>query len=132
MGGQGSGTNPNSKRNLKLPKWRAESGTPTGVKKYNSITQALRKIGFEIDPFDPSGASWYEAAARVMWWNACHGSNGGGSPRAVEAIASRLDGRPAESVTVTTIAQRSPEEHAQEIVQILERLNQHDQSSGIN
>jgi hypothetical protein len=130
MGGQGSGTNSKgNKDNLKNWK-RGQSGNPSGKQKYSSLTQALRKIGFETDP-DEQGrdASYYEVAARVWWWNACHGSNGGGAPRSIEAIANRLDGKPAESVTLTaTVVQRSAEEHAQAIFETLQRLKQHEES----
>jgi hypothetical protein len=118
------------KDNLKQFRWKKfQSGNPSGKPKYGSLTQALRRIGFEIDPEAVGDVSYYEAAARVWWWNACHGSNGGGSPRSIEAIANRLDGKPAESVTLTaTVVQRSAEEHAQAIFETLQRLKQHEES----
>jgi hypothetical protein len=121
-----------NKGNLKnLKNWkRGESGNPSGKQKYSSLTQALRKIGFEVDP-DVEGlaASYYEVAARVWWWNACHGWNGGGSPNAIESIANRLDGKPVETVTMNaTVTQRSAEEHAAEILATLQRLKQHEES----
>jgi hypothetical protein len=125
----GRGKSPNT------PRWKpGVSGNPSGkngAKNFSSLTQALRKIGFEIDPDDKSksGANYYETAARCYWWNAVHGFNGQGSHKAIEAIASRLDGKPVETVQLNaTVTQRSPEEHAQEILQTLQRLKQHEDS----
>jgi hypothetical protein len=90
----------------------------------------LCQIGHEVDP-DAKGESYYEVAARVWWWNACHGFNGQGAPRAIEAIANRLDGKPAESVTVTNITQLSADEHAQQILDTLKRLKRNEESGDI-
>ena len=92
----------------------------------------MRKIGFEVDPDDKAGATNIEVAARVMWWNANHGFNGQGSPKVIETIADRLDGRPAETVNLNaTVAQRSPEEHAQEILATLQRLKKQEESGDV-
>ena len=73
-----------NKDNLKNWK-KGQSGNPSGRpsdKKYSGLTQALRKIGFETDP-DETGrdASYYEVAARVWWWNACHAADRPGPSR---------------------------------------------------
>jgi hypothetical protein len=106
----GRGRSAGTRKNYFKP---GQSGNRSGKrnpgKSYSSFTQALRKIGFEEDPDAKSGASNLEVAARVMWWHANHGFNGQGSPKTIEAIASRLDGKPAETVTVNaTVTQRSP------------------------
>jgi hypothetical protein len=68
-----------------------------------------------------------------MWWHANHGFNGQGSPKVIEAVAARLDGKPAETVTVnTTVTQLSQEEHAQQILETLQRLKKHEESGDIS
>lgn len=125
----GRGKSAGTRKNYFRP---GQSGNPSGKnsgKSYSSLTQALRKIGFEADPEDDSGRSYYEVAARVYWWNANHGSNGQGSYKAIESIAARLDGKPVETQNVNmTVAQRTPEEHAEEILQTLQRLGQNEKS----
>src|SRR5215472_9656860 len=98
---------PNTKN---LKRWKkGESGNPTGKKigGYASFTQALRRIGFEIDPDSPDAVSYYESAARTMWKLATH-INNQGSMGGIEKIACRLDGKPVETVNVnTTVTQKS-------------------------
>jgi len=110
------------------------SGNPSGTKKptrtYGSFTKALRAIGFEVDPDpDSNGASNLEVAARVMWWHANHGFNGQGSPKTIETIADRLDGRPTETIELNAnVTQLSQEERAQQVLATLERLKKHEDS----
>ena len=110
-----------------------QSGNPSGIKKpvrqYGSFTKALRAIGFEADPDDKAGATYIEVAARVVWWNGCHGHNGSGSPKVIEMIADRLDGRPTETIELNAnVTQLSQEQRAQEVLATLERLKKHEDS----
>lgn len=134
-------------RTENLKKWKSgESGNPTGKpgpKKhhFNSVTDALRRIGREIEvniageqqdfkvTFKPKRRPMdaYEAAAWDLWWHGISGFNGKGSPKVIAKIQERLEGK-VPDIQVQITEQKTPQEHVQNALSILERLKKNEDS----
>jgi hypothetical protein len=116
MGGHGSGTNPNSHKNLNS---RSKGGKGNAAARGAILlSKAYRNKLGEIDPDDAMGRTFAEVIAETMVLLAARNK----SIKAATEIADRVEGRPAQSLSLdATVTQTTPERVA-EILQALSVL----------
>jgi hypothetical protein len=120
MGGHGSGSNPNSKRNLK--QWqKGESGNPGALRGWVGLSKELKNLSGEMFPDDPSGRTYAGVLAEKLWKLACGPGNSPPSVKAAELIMNYTEGKPLQAVDLNVT--RSPEEHVAGILESLQELS---------
>jgi hypothetical protein len=118
MGGHGSGTNPNSLKNLTSPaKGRAGNGAAT--RGAIQLSKALKRKLAEIDPDE--GRLCADVLAE-RWYKMAKGATpNSASWKAMEAIRNTTEGYPAQAVDMT-VTNKTPEEQAMSILESLQAL----------
>jgi hypothetical protein len=129
MGGHGSGSNPNSKNNLKL--WgKGENGNPNALRGLVKLSKAIKhKLG-EIDPEDVEKRTYAEVIAEKFVKLARGMGNSPCSVKAVAEILDRTEGKPVQAVDLNMT--RTSEEHVAGILESLEALGAQPDRNRVN
>src|SRR6185312_16637654 len=119
MGGHGSGTNPNSLKNLNPP---AKGSKTNAARSTILLSKALKRKLAEIDTTDEHRRTYAEVLAE-RWVTMAKGATPGtASWKAMEAIRNTTEGYPAQAVDMT-VTNKTPEEQVLSILESLQALS---------